>query len=651
MRWLLVLLLFAAACSSHEALPEALPDGTIGVGGKLVSTYIDSAGAAGPLLDSFAIDGLSDDDPEDVGTAAAGTGTDLSRSDHAHGAAAGTSLSDADPDAVGTTAAPGSGTDASRYDHVHVGDGASRTLSDADPEGVGTTAPGTGASVSRADHVHAGDGAPRTLSDADPEDVGTTAPGTGATVSRVDHVHAGDPFDVHDDVPTGATIASTDRVVFSDEGTTGDPNRYTTAAGVSNFIRDHIGIPSRNQAEAGTSTTRYVWTPLRVAQAIAEQSLSLTSATPEDVGTAAVGTSADASRADHVHGGGSGGGVSLSDSTPEDVGTAAAGSGTDASRDDHVHGGGSGTARVLSDDDPEDVGTTAPGTDTEVSRADHVHGGGGGGGGGTGDITAVTTASNSGLAGGADSGAADLSLSLSNLVGQASIAGGDHLGFDDVSATATKRITLANFAHHLGPTSGGLAATTAGQLGIRIHGLTAFSAFEGSDEFVLSDDSTTNNTSHKATLANVAAHLAGTGLDADSDGVLSVSGGGGGGGSPAAPSLLGTAITGDRTPVLYGIGEDMTADNFYEVRTTHANGRWSEAFTGSELLALAAQAAVPTTTVGSTSRVVPRLSTTSLSLSQPDRLNVWRGADGSELYLGLVRDDSGHSVEVWKIPR
>ena len=85
MRWLLALLLFAAACGSHETLPEALPDGTIGVGGKLVSTYIDSSGDTGPLVDTFALEGLSDDDPEDVGTAAAGTSTGVSRDDHVHG--------------------------------------------------------------------------------------------------------------------------------------------------------------------------------------------------------------------------------------------------------------------------------------------------------------------------------------------------------------------------------------------------------------------------------------------------------------------------------------------------------------------------------------------------------------------------------------
>ena len=47
--------------------------------------------------------------------------------------------------------------------------------------------------------------------------------------------------------------------------------------------------------------------------------IELTSDTPEDVGTAAVGTATDASRADHVHGGGGGGG---SPADPSQLGTA-----------------------------------------------------------------------------------------------------------------------------------------------------------------------------------------------------------------------------------------------------------------------------------------------------------------------------------------
>ena len=88
----------------------------------------------------------------------------------AGGGGGGASLSDADPEDVGTTA-PGTDTEASRSDHVHAGD---IDLADAAPEDVGTAAAGTSADASRADHIHGGGGA-GSLSSADPEDVGESA--------------------------------------------------------------------------------------------------------------------------------------------------------------------------------------------------------------------------------------------------------------------------------------------------------------------------------------------------------------------------------------------------------------------------------------------------------------------------------------------
>ena len=62
---------------------------------------------------------LSDDDPEDVGSVASeGTGTEASRDDHVH---VGVQLSDADPEDVSSAADGGSAADASRSDHVHIG--------------------------------------------------------------------------------------------------------------------------------------------------------------------------------------------------------------------------------------------------------------------------------------------------------------------------------------------------------------------------------------------------------------------------------------------------------------------------------------------------------------------------------------------------
>ena len=68
------------------------------------------------------------------------------------------------------------------------GGGGGASLSDADPEDVGTTAPGTDSAASRSDHVHAGD---IDLSDSAPEDIGTGAAGTSGDASRADHIHGG----------------------------------------------------------------------------------------------------------------------------------------------------------------------------------------------------------------------------------------------------------------------------------------------------------------------------------------------------------------------------------------------------------------------------------------------------------------------------
>ena len=155
----------------------------------------------------------------------------------------------------------------------------------------------------------------------------------------------------------------------------------------------------------------------------------LASATPANVGTAAVGVGTTAARADHVHalptvGPGAGAiaypasvtldangritaatagsaPAALASITPANVGTAAVGTGTTAARDDHVHalptvGPGAGAiaypasvtldanGRVtaatagsappaLASTTPANVGTAAVGVGTTAARADHVH--------------------------------------------------------------------------------------------------------------------------------------------------------------------------------------------------------------------------------------------------------------------------------------
>ena len=60
----------------------------------------------------------------------------------------------------------------------------------------------------------------------------------------------GGGFDIHEHIPTSATIADADRIAFSDEGASGDPMRWTTAAlarayfGGGFDIHDHIATAS-----------------------------------------------------------------------------------------------------------------------------------------------------------------------------------------------------------------------------------------------------------------------------------------------------------------------------------------------------------------------------------------------------------------------
>ena len=69
----------------------------------------------------------------------------------------------------------------------------------------------------------------------------------------------------------------------------------------------------------------------------------------------------------------------------------------------------------------------------------------GGGGGGDGDITAVTTANNEGLAGGCTTGACALSLDVANLQAITSVAVDDSIAVQDLTdSSATRRVTLDN---------------------------------------------------------------------------------------------------------------------------------------------------------------------------------------------------------------
>ena len=92
-------------------------------------------------------------------------------------------LSDDDPENVGGAAAAGTGTEAARDDHVHALNFETNT-----PTTLALTgSPGTSEHAARADHAHSGP----IVSNHVPEDVAdTAAPGDNTTSARSDHVHA-----------------------------------------------------------------------------------------------------------------------------------------------------------------------------------------------------------------------------------------------------------------------------------------------------------------------------------------------------------------------------------------------------------------------------------------------------------------------------
>ena len=75
------------------------------------------------------------------------------------------------------------------------------------------------------------------------DDLGCGARGTGQVLySDCDWgaLPAGVVFDIHDDVTTAAMIANADRMPFSDENSSGDPMRYTTAENYAAYVRGTI---------------------------------------------------------------------------------------------------------------------------------------------------------------------------------------------------------------------------------------------------------------------------------------------------------------------------------------------------------------------------------------------------------------------------
>ena len=189
-----------AGTNPHPARRDHVHEGSTGGGGPdlydSIPPSIGEDGAIGVSDDASRGDhthggqrAVSDNTPEDVGTAAAGTHAAASRSDHVHGGGGGggTGLSDDNPERIGDTLSPGTGTEASRDDHVH-----RPTFSTTTPSAVAVVgAIGGEEFPARADHAHSG----AFLSDADPQDVAEDGEsGDNSGSARSDHIH-GLPID------------------------------------------------------------------------------------------------------------------------------------------------------------------------------------------------------------------------------------------------------------------------------------------------------------------------------------------------------------------------------------------------------------------------------------------------------------------------
>ena len=63
-------------------------------------------------------------------------------------------------------------------------------------------------------------------------------------------------FDIHDEVTQSATIADADLIPFSDEGSAGDPMRFTTAEDFAEYSADRIctGTPAATDVCRGDGT-------------------------------------------------------------------------------------------------------------------------------------------------------------------------------------------------------------------------------------------------------------------------------------------------------------------------------------------------------------------------------------------------------------
>lgn len=365
----------------------------------------------------------SDATPQPVSASgASGTAVEYSRGDHAHahGNQAGGSLH-----AEATTSAAGFMSTAHVTKLDGIAPGATDTpLSSLMPTSIGTVAAGVLTSASRADHVHShgnlaggtfhavattsahgfmaaadktkldgvATGATATpLSDTAPAGLGTAAAGAGTTAARADHVHAHGNLaggSLHADatpLASGFMSASDKATLDALVGSGGAPasdavplGLGTPSAGVgtSTSREDHVHAHG-NQAggtlhAAATTTVAGFMSPadkVKLDGITGSGGPALSDAAPSSLGTAASGTTVDASRADHVHAhGNQAGGALHAAATTSTAGFMAA---TDKTKLDGVATGA--TATPLSSTAPAGLGAAAVGTGTTAARADHVH--------------------------------------------------------------------------------------------------------------------------------------------------------------------------------------------------------------------------------------------------------------------------------------
>lgn len=214
----------------------------------------------------------SDATPANIGTAAAGTGTTDSRSDHVHATGAGTPSTQA----MGDSATVGTGPAAAMTDHKHAMPAFGTTTAS-----VGTAAGGSATTPSKSDHVHAtGAGTPSTQAFGD-----AAAVGSGPAGAMTDHKHA---------MPN-STAGPDGDITIDAAGAAGTASTAARAAHGHKLATYSSAATAIGTAAAGTSTTA----PSRGDHV--HNASGDTPSTQAFGDAAAAGSSAKAAQSDHKH--------------------------------------------------------------------------------------------------------------------------------------------------------------------------------------------------------------------------------------------------------------------------------------------------------------------------------------------------------------